>query len=141
MIGDSLLPLKKACYTALTANSAFMVLITGFFDQQAPTNQAFNYVAMGAATQLPMNTMGKGGRECTITFDIWTQVNMGSADALAIVDAMLKALVQTTLTLIATPAQTCVYVDLDNYSDQIDSSGAIPAYHGIARLLFRVQES
>lgn len=140
MIGDSLLPLKKACYATLTANSTFMGLVTGLFDQQAPTNQPFNYVETGVATMLPDNTMGKGGRECTITYDIWTQVNTGSADALTILDVLLKALVETTITLSTTPAQACTYVDLDNYSDQIESSGAIPAYHGIARLLFRTQE-
>ena len=140
MIGDSLLPLKKACYATLTANSGFMGLVTGLFDSRAPTNQPFNYVVIGVATMLPDNTMGRGGRECTIVFDIWTQVTTGSADALTIQDALLKALVETTITLTTTPAQACTYVDLDNYSDSEDSSGAIPAYHGIARLLFRTQE-
>ncbi len=139
MIGDSLSPLKLACYTALTGNSSFMALISGLFDQQAPTNQAFNYVLMGHGTQLPQNTLGKGGRECTITFDIFTQGKLGSADALAIANLLFTTLVQTTLVLTTTPAQTCTYVDFDNYSDQMEGD-AVPVYHGMARLLFRTQE-
>lgn len=141
MIGDSLSPLKDACYTALTGNSGFMALLTGFFDDQAPTSQPFNYVVMGACTQLPQNTMGKGGRECTITFDIFTQGNaLGSQAALTIADTLFRALIQQPLTMVTTPAQTCTYIDFDNYSDQMED-GAIPVYHGMARILFRTQET
>lgn len=138
MIGESTSPLKAACYTALTNVSAFMALITGLFDVQAPTNQAFNYVVMGNTTQLPNNTLGKGGRECTIEFEIFTQGSFGSKNAAAIADSLISALVQTTLTLSTTPAQTCVYVDLDNYHDQPGGDGL--TFHAIARLLFRTQE-
>lgn len=140
MIGDAISPLKKACYTALTGTTGFMALITGLFDVAAPTNQPFNYVVMGAATQnAAMNTLGKGGREVTITFDIFTQASLGSKNGLAIADSLLKVLAQQPLTLSTTPAQTCVWVDLDNYSEQEEPDGL--TYHGMARLLFRTQES
>jgi len=139
MIGDSLLPLKKACYAALTGSSGFMALVTGVFDQEAPVSQAFNYVVIGAGTQLPFNTLGKSGRECTITFDIFTESMLGAADGEAITGSLITTLAQQNLTLSTTPAQTCVYVDLDNYSDRMDD-GELPAYHGSARLLFRTQE-
>jgi len=138
MIGDSISALKVAIVTALEADSAFMALITGLFDGQAPTNQPFNYVVMGHATMLPNNTMGKGGRECTIEFDIWTKGTTGSALANAIADNLLRALVETTLTLSTTPAQACSYVDLDNYSDEQMSDGL--TYHAFPRLLFRTFE-
>jgi hypothetical protein len=140
MIGDSLSPLKDACYTALTGTSGFMALLTGFFDDQAPTSQPFNYVVMGACTQLAQNTMGKGGRECTIIFDIFTQGNtLGSQAGMAISDTLYRALIQQPLPLVTTPAQACTYIDFDNYSDQMEGD-AIPVYHGMARILFRTQE-
>lgn len=138
MIGDSISPLKVAIVAALEADSAFMALITGLFDGQAPTNQPFNYVVMGHATMLPLNTLGKGGRECTIEFDIWTKGTTGSAAADAIKDQLLRALVQTTLTLNTTPAQVCSYVDLDNDSGEQMSDGL--TYHAFPRLLFRTFE-
>jgi hypothetical protein len=117
-----------------------MALLTGgLSDVKAPLNTSFNYVAMGKGTQNPnMNTLGKGGRECTIDFNIFTQGSQGSKNGLAILDLLLKALVQQPLTLSTTPAQTCCWVDLDNYSEQEENDGL--TYHGTARLLFRTQE-
>ncbi len=138
MIGDSISPLKVAIAAVLKADSAFMALVTGVFDGQAPTGQAFNYVVMGHATQIPKNTLGKGGRECTIEFDIYTKGVTGSAAADAIKDQLLRTLVQTTLTLSTTPAQVCSFVDLDNDSDEQMSDGL--TYHAFPRLLFRTFE-
>lgn len=140
MIGDAISPLKKACYGALTGNSGFMALVSGLFDVEAPLNQPFTYVVMAGATQnATMNTLGKGGREVTITFDIFTQASLGSKNGLAILDSLLKVLVQQPLMLATTPAQTCVWVDLDNFSEQAEPDGL--TYHGMARLLFRTQEA
>jgi hypothetical protein len=138
-IGDALSPLKAACYAALTADATTMSLVTGIFDGEAPVNQPFNYITMDQDTQVSDNVMGKGGRECTITFGIWTQGSMGSKVTLSILDAMTKALDHKSLTLsTATPAQICTWAELDNYNSLQETDGL--TYHGIPRFRFKTQE-
>lgn len=139
-IGTSIAQLKIACFGVLKGDSTLLALVTGIFDQQAPTNQAFRYITLDSSTELSDNTMGKGGRECTLTWSVYTQ-DLGSSKGLTIADRMITLIdhQMTALTALMT-GQSCRYAELDNLQDSTTGND-IPTYRAIVRFRFKTQEN
>jgi len=64
-LSSSLLAVQKAVYELLTGDAELMAMITGVFDH-VPKGQAFPYVRIGEATEVPWNDFGRPGSQLTI---------------------------------------------------------------------------
>lgn len=138
-LGTSIPQLKIACLTILKADVTLTGLTTGIFDQKAPTGQAFRYITLDSSTELSDNTMGKGGRDCTITFSIYAQDN-GSKYVLQVADQLIKLIdhQQANITALMS-GQTCDYAELEfNDGGQMQSDGL--TLHVTLRFRFLTQE-
>jgi hypothetical protein len=73
MPGSPTSPLQDAIYTRLSGDSTLTsTLGAGVYD--IPPDQApFPYVTIGDYTEAPNDTMGKTGRDVTVTVHTWTQ--------------------------------------------------------------------
>lgn len=65
-------PLQTAVYARLTADATLMALVTKVGDN-IPDEQAYPYVVIGEETEVPEDTMGRTGRNLTITLHIWSR--------------------------------------------------------------------
>lgn len=87
---SSLLPIQKTIYSMLKSDTSLMSKIKGVFDD-VPDNQAFPYIVIGDATEVPANTFGQNGYEATVTLHIWSRYK-GFAEALQILDEVNRIL-------------------------------------------------
>jgi Protein of unknown function (DUF3168) len=94
--------------------------IVGVFDIRAvPENQPFDYLTIGDATELPMNTMGRRGYLTTTTVHFWSRA-LGTQTA-DLVIAQLNVLIdQRDLTL---ATQSHVYTMYDQSMTIPDPDG------------------
>lgn len=72
MSGSGLAAIQKAVYAKLIADATLMGFVTGVFDY-VPDKQAYPYVTIGDATEIPFRTFGKGGHEQTLKIHAWSQ--------------------------------------------------------------------
>ncbi|WUI00205.1 DUF3168 domain-containing protein [Spirillospora sp. NBC_00431] len=75
-------PIQAAYYGRLTGDEDLKALITGVFDH-VPEGQAYDYVVIGEATEIPNNEHGRLGRETTQTIHVWSK-HRGYSRGLAI---------------------------------------------------------
>lgn len=73
MSGSPARPLQEAIYSRLSGDATLTTTLgAGVFDH-VDDSQAFPYVAIGDLTEIPRDTMGKTGREMTVTIHAWSQ--------------------------------------------------------------------
>jgi hypothetical protein len=75
-------PVQRAVYGVLTGDAALMGLVTGVWDYVAETD-AYPYIVIGEATEIPDNSHGAFGRQTTVTLHVWTR-HRGHSEGLAI---------------------------------------------------------
>lgn len=83
-------PLQQALYTKLTADTAFMDLVTGLFDE-VPEEQAFPYVSFGSITEAVDDAHNARGLAVNVVLHIWSKYRgfREAAEILAALDAAL----------------------------------------------------
>ena len=77
-----MLPVQAALYAKLTGDTQLMGLVTGVFDG-VPEPDAYPYVVIGEATEVPDNRHGGFGRQTVVTLHVWSQYE-GYSQALRI---------------------------------------------------------
>lgn len=89
---------KAAIVAALTADAAFMSLVTGLFDTIAPEGQVLPYVTIGSPVETPWHSIGFRGWQVVFTLDVWS-TGVGTDEAFTIVEAMNAVLDNTHLSM------------------------------------------
>lgn len=87
---SGLAPVQTSVYALLTGNAPFMALVKGVFDY-VPDKQAYPYVTIGDATEIPFPVFGNDGHEQTLTLHIWSRAR-GFIEAYGILEAMTALL-------------------------------------------------
>lgn len=90
-------PVQRALYGVLTGDATLMGLITGVWDYVAEKD-AFPYIVLGEATEIPDNAHGVFGRQTTVTLHVWTR-HRGHSEGLAIGDRVTALLDHQPLTV------------------------------------------
>lgn len=94
---SALLPLQKAVFAALTGDTQLAALVTGVFDQ-VPETQAYPYVVLGDAVEVPVNAHDRHGSDTTSTLHVWSQYR-GYSQALTIAARIVQVLDHQPLTV------------------------------------------
>lgn len=63
---------QEAVYTTLTGDSAYMALVTGVFDGEAPQGTDYPYTVLGATTEVEDGDINAEGWTLTITIHDWS---------------------------------------------------------------------
>ncbi|MER8262736.1 DUF3168 domain-containing protein [Streptomyces griseus] len=82
----SLWPLQEAVYARLTADTAFMGLVTGLFDE-VPEKAAHPYVSFGSGTEVVDDAHNQRGLAVNLVLHIWSKYR-GVKEAAAILAAL-----------------------------------------------------
>lgn len=107
-MSTALLEIQKAVYAKLTGDATLMSKVTGVFDA-VPQNQAFPYIVIGDATEVPWDHMGgKRGHETTMALHIWSRYN-GFAEALGILADVNRLLDRAALAVTGFATVQCAY--------------------------------
>lgn len=67
-------PLQDAIYTRLSGDATLVTTLGAAVYDHVPDSAAFPYVTIGDVTEAPNDTMGRTGRDITVTVHIWSQV-------------------------------------------------------------------
>lgn len=73
MSGSPASPFQDAIYTRLSGDATLVTTLGAGVYDVVPDRAAFPYVTIGEQTEAPNDTMGKTGRDVTITVHIWTR--------------------------------------------------------------------
>lgn len=73
MSGSPALPLQGAVNTRLSGDATLVTTLGAQVYDDVPDSAAFPYVALGEITEVPNDTMGKTGRDMTVTIHSWSQ--------------------------------------------------------------------
>lgn len=95
--GSAILPVQRAVYDALTADSQLTDLITGVVDYVEEA-QPYPYVVIGEAIETPDNAHDRYGNETVITLHVWSQYR-GFSQALTIAARLIQVLDHRPLTI------------------------------------------
>lgn len=90
-------PVQRAIYGVLTGDATLRGLVNGVWDFVAETD-AFPYIVIGDATEIPDNRHGAFGRQTTVTLHVWTK-HRGHSKGLAIGDRVTALLDHQPLTV------------------------------------------
>ncbi len=119
-VQTSLPELQRAIYGVLSNDTTLGALVTGVFDWGGvPESQAYPYVTIGDATEVPFNTLGKRGYQTTVTLHIWSRA-LGFAEVYSILARLNTLLDQEPLSL---QTQTHIFTMLDNTQTLDDPDG------------------
>lgn len=135
MSGSALSRVQTAIYALLTGNGPFMAAAgSGVFDY-VPDKEAFPYVTLGDATEIPFLVFGNNGHEQTLTLHIWSQAR-GFLECFGILDAMTTLLEATPLVV---SGHATVLLNFDNATSLRDPDGL--TRHVAARYRIIVQDA
>jgi hypothetical protein len=89
-MSTALWPLQEAVYSRVTADAAFMGLVTGFFDE-VPEGQPYPYVSFGSITEVVDDAHNARGLAANLVLHIWSAYRgfREAAEILAALDAVL----------------------------------------------------
>ena len=73
MSGSPQWPLQRAIFVRLSGDATLVTTLGASVYDHVPDGAAFPYVAIGPMTENPRDTMGKTGRDVTVTIDGWSQ--------------------------------------------------------------------
>jgi hypothetical protein len=73
MSGSPTLPLQGAIFTRLSTDTTLVTTLGAAVYDNVPSSATFPYVALGDITEVPSDTMGKTGRDITVTIHIWSR--------------------------------------------------------------------
>lgn len=73
MPGSPSSPLQDAIYARLSGDSTLTSTLGAAIYDVVPDRAAFPYVEIGDQTETPNDTMGKTGRDVSVTIHTWTQ--------------------------------------------------------------------
>ncbi|MGW1221463.1 DUF3168 domain-containing protein [Streptomyces californicus] len=93
----ALWPLQTAVYDKLTADTAFMDLVTGLFDE-VPEAATHPYVSFGSATEVVDDAHNQRGLAVNLVLHIWSKYR-GAKEAAAILAALDAVLDRQPLTV------------------------------------------
>lgn len=65
--------LQQAVYSRLNGDAALTTTLSADVYDNVPQTAAFPYVAIAEVTESPNDTMGRTGRDLTVTIHIWSQ--------------------------------------------------------------------
>lgn len=73
MSGSPSFPLQEAIYTRLSGDATLVTTLGAAVYDDVPDSAAFPYVTIGEITEGPNDTMGRTGRDLTVTVHMWSQ--------------------------------------------------------------------
>lgn len=73
MSGSPTWPLQQAIYTRLSGDTELVTTLGAAVYDFVPDSAPFPYVTIGDVTEAPNDTMGRTGRDMTVTVHIWSQ--------------------------------------------------------------------
>ena len=73
MSGSPSAPLLDAVYLRLSSDSTLTTTLDCPVYDDVPDSDDFPYLVIGDLTEMPRDTMGKTGRDMTLTLHIWSQ--------------------------------------------------------------------
>lgn len=73
MSGSPSFPLQEAIYTRLSGDATLVTTLGAAVYDDPPDSAAFPYVVIGDVTEGPNDTMGRTGRDMTVTVHTWSQ--------------------------------------------------------------------
>lgn len=126
--------IQTAVYQTLSNDATLKGMVTGIFDF-VPENQAYPYVTIGDATEVPFRTFGRNGSNTTLVLHIWSRYK-GFSEGLDIL-AQLNSLLDAQP--IAVDGYDTVYLLYDSGEPMKDPDGI--TRHIPARYRMVVQES
>lgn len=85
MSGSPTWPLQQAMYSRLSGDSELTSTLGAAVYDFVPDSAAFPYVTIGDVTEAPNDTMGRTGRDMTVTVHTWSQAE-GNKQVMQIAD-------------------------------------------------------
>ena len=73
MSGSPSWELQQSVFTRLNTDATLVTTLGAAVYDNVPAGAAFPYVALGDVTEVPNDTMGRTGRDFTLTFHTWSQ--------------------------------------------------------------------
>jgi uncharacterized protein DUF3168 len=73
MSGSPAWALQQALYTRLSGDTALVTTLGADVYDHVPDAAAFPYVVIGNVTEGPRDTMGRTGRDLSVTIHVWSQ--------------------------------------------------------------------
>lgn len=73
MSGSPAWPIQTAVYSRLSGDTTLVTTLGAQVYDKVPDSAAFPYVVIGDDTETPNDTMGKTGRDTTLTIHTWSQ--------------------------------------------------------------------
>ncbi len=73
MPGSPSFPLQEAIYSRLSGDATLVTTFGAAVYDDVPDSAPFPYVAIGEITEVANDTMGKTGRDLTVTVHAWSQ--------------------------------------------------------------------
>ena len=85
MSGSPTWPLQQAIYSRLNGDTELVTTLGADVYDRVPDSAAFPYVVIGDVTEVANDTMGRTGRDLTVTVHAWSQY-AGNKEILQIAD-------------------------------------------------------
>lgn len=131
---SALWDVQQGLYAVLAGDAALGALVQGVFDR-VPEGQAYPYVEIGEATEVPFRTLGRAGSDATITLHVWSRAG-GFRETKQILSRLHELLDGKQL---VAGMRSTVLMLLDDTRTLRDSDGL--TRHGIARYRVVTQEA
>lgn len=128
MSGSPSWPLQQAVYTRLSGDTELTTTLGASVYDFVPDSAAFPYVTIGDVTEAPNDTMGRTGRDLTITVHAWSQGEQGMETVQKIADRVDDLLDRWSPTVTGWTAATM----LREFFETMRDPDALTR-HGIAR--------
>lgn len=123
---SALTPVQEALFTALTADTALMAVVTGVFDT-VPEPTLYPYVVIGEAIESPDNQLGQFGSRLSVTLHTWSRYR-GMAETNTILNHVVRILDHAA---VAIPGRTLIAIRLEQIITLRDTDPDLR--HGVVR--------
>jgi hypothetical protein len=133
--GSPSAPLQDAIYTRLSADAALVTTLGAAVYDHVPDSYDFPYVAIGDLTEEANDTMGKTGRDFTLTLHSWSQFK-GYDEIYDIQNRLDQLLDRWTPTVTGWTATQMLREFFETFRDQDGITR-----HGVSRYRIHIYES
>lgn len=138
MSGSPSFPLQTAVYARLSGDATLVTTLGADVYDAVPDDADFPYVSIGECTESPNDTMGKTGRDMTITVHTWSRYE-GMKEVDQIQDRVDALLDRWAPTVSGWSATTMLHEFFESLTETLESSHRLR--HGVARYRIHISET
>lgn len=138
MPGSPASPLLAAVYTRLNSDATLTTTIGASVYDDVPIAAEPPYVTIGETTEVPRDTMGRTGRDMTLTVHVWSDY-AGMKEVGDVQDRVDDLLDRWTPTVTGWAATEMLQEYFESFRDTADPDR--PLRHGVARYRIFIQAS